>query len=577
MSTLEQGLVARARPYVLAARAREMLEQEAIWGCTPQIAPYPVQLEPPFRDLSMLRHSYLLAETEHTPAWLAAEPLPGGEVERWQVWLPADGGLDWLRAELFLRQLQASRHPLGLEVLGHADGVCLAFLVCQRDAHLLRAAFRGWYPACELTPLPDPPPHTLSWEEGTRLLLRDFYPPPPYSHRFTAPEALRLSPLEAVVAGLMQVPPPSWGLCQVLFQPVSAAHNWHRNVELLLDLEYAVNLLSGAHLAPSASHYPQQSPSGDLHHMAQDTESKAHNDRPFYAVALRTAVVGEDEETATDHLEALSSPLALFQHGGRPLGHLTEADYLQVVSREQMTGMMAQGHTYRPGFLLNSAELSGLVHLPSGEALAERGAPLGFLESLSVQDGRLGGGTPIGLSSRAGVERVVCIPPEVRSRSTHLIARHGMGKSTLLEHMALHDIGQGHGVAVLDPHGDLIQRLLCLIPREHVERVIYFNPGDTEWVPLWNPLHRTPGQEISRTADELVASIKSVVTGWGDRLEHLLRHGFFGLLHLPDATLLDLSDLLTHKSERSQRLRQVIVERVDNQAAYRFWQYEFER
>ena len=43
-----------------------------------------------------------------------------------------------------------------------------------------------------------------------------------------------------------------------------------------------------------------------------------------------------------------------------------------------------------------------------------------------------------------------------------------MGKSTLLEHMVLHDLDRGHGVVVLDPHGDLVRRLLCLISRRHV-------------------------------------------------------------------------------------------------------------
>lgn len=100
-----------------------------------------------------------------------------------------------------------------------------------------------------------------------------------------------------------------------------------------------------------------------------------------------------------------------------------------------------------------------------------------------------------------------------------------MGKSTLLEHMVLHDLDRCHGVAVLDPHGDLVQRLLRLIPEQHVERTIFFDPGDPDWVPLWNPLSLSVGQDISRTADDLVAGIKSIVYGWGDRLEHLLRHG----------------------------------------------------
>ena len=69
----------------------------------------------------------------------------------------------------------------------------------------------------------------------------------------------------------------------------------------------------------------------------------------------------------------------------------------------------------------------------------------------------------------------------------------------------------GMGVAVIDPHGDLVEALLCLIKEGHIEKTIYFDPGDPEYVPLWNPLKISPGQDISRTADDLVAAIKSVV------------------------------------------------------------------
>lgn len=95
--------------------------------------------------------------------------------------------------------------------------------------------------------------------------------------------------------------------------------------------------------------------------------------------------------------------------------------------------MLACGLTYHPGFLVNSSELSGLVHLPPGKALAERNAPIELLETLAIEDSSLLSGTPIGVSSHAGVDQRVCIPDGIRSRSTHLIARHGMGKSTLLD------------------------------------------------------------------------------------------------------------------------------------------------
>lgn len=123
--------------------------------------------------------------------------------------------------------------------------------------------------------------------------------------------------------------------------------------------------------------------------------------------------------------------------------------------------------------------------------------------------------------------------------------------------MILQDIERGDEVAVLDPHGDLIERILCLIPERHVERTIYFNPGDPDWVPIWNPLKPIQSQDIGRTADDIVRAIQGFVKigGWGDRLEHLLRNIIFSLIHLPHSTFLDLSDLLRNKSEESKILR----------------------
>jgi hypothetical protein len=160
---------------------------------------------------------------------------------------------------------------------------------------------------------------------------------------------------------------------------------------------------------------------------------------------------------------------------------------------------------------------------------------------------------------------------------THLIGRPGKGKSTLEEHMVMDDIRHGHGVAVLDPHGDLVERLLTLIPEQFAEKTVYFDPGDPDWVPIWNPMQRIPGQDIGRMADDLVGVLKSFVTGWGDRMEHILRHSIFALLHLPGSTLLDIADILRSGCKESEVNRRLILEVVENEEARRFWQHDFIR
>ena len=183
----------------------------------------------------------------------------------------------------------------------------------------------------------------------------------------------------------------------------------------------------------------------------------------------------------------------------------------------------------------------------------------------------------VGISSVADQEHIACIPDKLSMRHVHVIGRPFMGMSGLLEDMIMADIKRGHGVAVFDPHHDMVDRLLSLIPEEAVDRVIYFEPGNHDWVPLWNPLERIPVQNIGWMTDVLIGVLRSFVKGWGDRMEHLFRQTIFGLLHLQGSTLLDVYDLLRHKSDQRQTLPKLILEVVQNEVSRQFWLRDFEQ
>ena len=104
------------------------------------------------------------------------------------------------------------------------------------------------------------------------------------------------------------------------------------------------------------------------------------------------------------------------------------------------------------------------------------------------------------------------------------------------------DIVNDHGVAVIDPHGDLSDRILGLIPEKYIEKVIYLDLGDDEWVPLWNPLSIDQDVDIGKATADFLLAIQSFVstTGWGDRLEYILRQIIFSLLHISNSTILDV-------------------------------------
>jgi len=569
--SIERAMISQAQPFMVAAKARDLIRAEISKGCRAEISPLPVSLEPSF-----------------TPIWLAGESMRtqqhgirdntvfGKDWIYLQVWVSPEQEFDWNRCELFIKQLQTMRFGAGFIISGNNKGISISFFCHRIDLPVITTAFQGEYDLCELTAIEKGLPPNFYHKSWSDIRFRDYFPPPPYSHLLTRPQELQSSPLRSLITAMSAVKAPSVGIYQVLLQAVSPEHNWHRNVQILLDFEYTIKLHDGLH---SPSRYTQASPSGDLKQMAWEVENKAHNDKPFYAISLRVAVIGAGDK-ASLLLRSLATFTSLFQHGGRPLNYITDQQYSKVLSSEQIRDMFVLGMTYRPGFLVNSYELTGPVHVLPLSICEARQLPLEGLETLPVRNPDLFDGTWIGTCSYAGSTQYLCIPDNLRKTHTHLIGSSGTGKSTTQEHMILHDIEKGNGVAVLDPHGDLIERLLCLIPEHHVQRTIYLNPGDPDCVPLWNPLDRILGQDVGRAANNVVVAIKSFVAsgGWGDRLENILRNLIFALLHLPNSTFLDISCLLRNKSkdENNKIMRREILSVIENETARQFWLHDYD-
>lgn len=568
--SIEKALIAQAQPHLVASRITALMSEEAQKGCRPDITETPVYLEPYFRPAWAMKNTLNIHEN---PMHTIAKPVAMNDLVRYRVWVSAEQNAEWNRSELFLKQLQTMVYRMGFEVVGNNKDISICLLCHPFDLPVLTAAFQGQFEACELTPMVNGPLHETPKNDWITMVFRDYFPPPPYSHLLTRPHELGISPILPLTVAMSKIEAPAVGLYQALFQAVPPENNWHRNIQLLLDFEYAIKLNEGF---GAFQRYAQQSPSGDLRHLAGDVESKAHDDKPVYALALRVALIGAGD-ISESVLKSLASVTSLFQHGGRPLNYLTEKNYRDILAPEQIRKMFVSGLTHRPGFLVNSEELSGPVHVPPLTDEDRRSLLLGGLETLPVRNPLLFTGTWIGTCEYAGDSQKVCVCKELRSTHTHHLGGSGMGKSSTLEHMILEDIDQNDGVAVIDPHGDMIERLLCLIPQRHVERVIYFNPGDPDWVPIWNPLERIQGQDIGRTANDLVSAIKSFVAsgGWGDRLANILRNMIFGLLHLPGGTFLDISDLLRNKSKKNDVLVQEILKVIDNPTARQFWHHDY--
>jgi hypothetical protein len=181
--------------------------------------------------------------------------------------------------------------------------------------------------------------------------------------------------------------------------------------------------------------------------------------------------------------------------------------------------------------------------------------------------------TPFAVTNYRDIRRIFGIKQKNRRAHMYVIGKTGTGKSTLLLNMITSDIREGRGVGLIDPHGDLAEQVLDLVPKERINDVIYFNPADLEYPIAFNPLESESLHSHHLVTSGLVSVFKKIWPDfWGPRLEHILRHAIFTLLEYPGATLLDLPRLLTDKDFRSLVLRQ-----VSSQQVRQFWFLEFEK
>ena len=158
-----------------------------------------------------------------------------------------------------------------------------------------------------------------------------------------------------------------------------------------------------------------------------------------------------------------------------------------------------------------------------------------------------------------------------RRAAMYVIGKTGTGKSTLIETLITQDIAHGEGVALLDPHGDLAEKVLRSIPERRKGDLLYFDPVAAE--PLgFNPLESVPPLRRPLAAAGLLEVFKKIwADSWGPRLEHILRNSLLALFDQPTATLGDILRLLTDSS-----FRRHVASRIQNPHVRSFWLEEYE-
>ncbi len=158
-----------------------------------------------------------------------------------------------------------------------------------------------------------------------------------------------------------------------------------------------------------------------------------------------------------------------------------------------------------------------------------------------------------------------------RRRHLYIVGKSGVGKSKLLELLIRQDIAYGHGICLMDPHGDVIEAVLDFIPENRIEDVVVINPTDINHPVSFNPLANVDPTFKHQLAQGLIEVMeKQFGANWTPRLEHVFRFTVLALLDYPHATMRGMISMLTDRN-----YRQKVVEYIEDDMVKRFWAIEF--
>ncbi len=178
---------------------------------------------------------------------------------------------------------------------------------------------------------------------------------------------------------------------------------------------------------------------------------------------------------------------------------------------------------------------------------------------------------PLGFYNFRNHKKKFGIKLDDRRRHVYVVGKTGVGKTTLMENMVVDDMAAGHGVGVIDPHGEFAEKMLRFVPEERLDDVIYFNPADMEHPIGFNPMEQVGVEFRHLVASGLMGVFKKIWPDvWSARMEYILNNTLLALLEYPGSSLLGIMRMLSEPDYRKK-----IVENLQDPVIKAFWVNEF--
>ncbi|MEK0451124.1 MAG: hypothetical protein RL088_3392 [Verrucomicrobiota bacterium] len=459
------------------------------------------------------------------------EPNLGVEL---QLSLPLSRSVPTPQVETFIRHIARADEPLALEILGTERETVPQFVASPRAATRVKSAIETCFPGIVCTPCghSEAPGEALSeaWHDSESHfavvelgLGREFMLP------LGNP---RCDLLATVVAAMDVLAKGELALLQILFEPVQAP--W---------AESMARAVTGADGKPFFNNRAD---------LVRGMEQK--NAAPLFGVVVRLASSASNTPRAWEIIGDMAAALSALERPGS--NHLIPLDDEGYPMREHEADILNR-LSRRSGMLLSLDELIPLLTLPT-TANSRRLRRETKRTNTAPQVLHDGGAVSLGTNTHAGTTNEVFLLPEHRVRHMHVIGASGTGKSTLLLNLIRQDIENGEGLAVLDPHGDLVDAILGGIPPERVDDVILLDPSDEQFPVGFNILAAHSDFERSLLASDLTSIFRRLSTSWGDQMESVLRNAILAFLESSrGGTLADLRRFLLDAAFRKDFLTTV--------------------
>jgi len=431
------------------------------------------------------------------------------------------------------------------------------------------------YPSVQISEVPD---YSVSQDPGkadfTSFLATELKLSGPDVLPIKTFQSFEVDPLAAITATFAKFEPDEEAWVQVVMRP--AASNWHHRSE--------------RYIAKTKGGGGKTSMVGLAKVLWQPPETKTESAKPVEYESVRAKGAEEKSQKL-----AFETQLRVVYRGHNDIHQARMKIQSIIASYKQFNTTYLNGFEQkrlladpylldlyrsrafnRRGYILNIEEVATLCHLPhtnvetpyilwASSQTAEPPANLPVVTQEFRQDL-----SPIATTNFRGHNTMFGMPRADRSRHLYIIGQTGVGKSGLLELLTISDIYSPYGFAVIDPHGDYAINTLKRIPAERAADVIYFNPADTDFPMAFNPMEVTDPKLKTHTASELIGVLKRMFDSWGPRLEYILRYSLLALLDYPDATMLDITRILTDKKFRAD-----VLKHVQDPVIRQFWTVEF--